>query len=89
MRRLTLGMRKEALGEKLCLIYQQIQKYEKGTNRVSASRLYDLAQALDGPVQYFFTAFLAEDEAVLHKAIAEDRICHRFLTSCPAGREFN
>ena len=37
----------------------------------------------------FFTAFLAEDEAVLHEAIAEDTICHRFLTSCRAGREFN
>ena len=56
---------------------------------MSASRFYELAQALDGPLRHFFSAFLAADEAVLHEAIAEDRICHRFLTSCPAGREFN
>ena len=89
MRRLMLRMRKESPGEKLCLTFQKIQRCQKGTNRVSASRLYELAQALDGPVRYFFSAFLAEDEAVLHEAIAEDRICHRFLTSCRAGREFN
>ena len=72
MRRLMLGMSEEALGEKLSLTFQQIQKYEKGTNRVSASRLYELAQALDVPVQYFFDGISAEDEAVLHEAIAED-----------------
>ena len=43
MRRLMLGMSQEALGEKLSVTFQQIQKYEKGTNRVSASRLYELA----------------------------------------------
>ena len=41
-------------GKKLSPTFQQIQKYEKGTNRVSASRLYELEQALDLPVKYFF-----------------------------------
>ena len=54
MRRLMLRIRKESPGGKLCLTFQKIQKYQKGTNRVSASRLYELAQALDGPVRYFF-----------------------------------
>ena len=47
MRRLMLGMSQEAPGKKLSLTFQQIQNYEKGTNRVSASRLHELAQALN------------------------------------------
>ena len=54
MRRLMPRMRKESPGEKLCLTFQKIQRYQKGTNRVSASRLYELSQALDGPARYFF-----------------------------------
>ena len=71
MRRLILGMSQEALGEKLSLTFQQIRKYEKGANWVSASRPYELAQALDVPVQYFFDGVSAEDEAVLEETIAE------------------
>ena len=56
MLRLMVGMSQEALGEKLSLTFQQIQKYEKGTNRVSASRLYELVQALDVPAQLFLAA---------------------------------
>ncbi|MEC8291161.1 MAG: helix-turn-helix transcriptional regulator, partial [Pseudomonadota bacterium] len=54
---LMLGMSQEALGEKLSLTFQKIQEYEKGTNQLSASHLYELAHALDMPVQYFLTAF--------------------------------
>ena len=86
MRRLMLGMSQEALGEKLSLTFQQIQKYEKGTNRVSASRLYELAQALDVPVQYFFDGISAEDEAVLHEAIAEDVHLSPFLDFVSSGQ---
>jgi transcriptional regulator with XRE-family HTH domain len=49
-----LGMSQEKLGDKLGLTFQQIQKYEKGINRIGASRLFDLAQVLDVPVAYFF-----------------------------------
>jgi transcriptional regulator with XRE-family HTH domain len=46
-RRLELGMSQPELGEKLGVTFQQIQKYEKGTNRVSAARLFDMCKALD------------------------------------------
>ena len=54
MRRKMLGLSQEKLGEKLGITFQQIQKYEKGTNRVGASRLQDMASAMEVPVSYFF-----------------------------------
>jgi transcriptional regulator with XRE-family HTH domain len=54
MRRKMLGLSQEKLGEKLGITFQQIQKYEKGTNRVGASRLQAMASALEVPVSYFF-----------------------------------
>ena len=54
MRRKMLGLSQEKLGEKLGITFQQIQKYEKGTNRVGASRLQAMAGALEVPVSYFF-----------------------------------
>src|SRR5262244_3317462 len=54
MRRLMLGMSQEKLGEKLGLTFQQVQKYEKGTNRIGASRLQHIAQILKVPVSFFF-----------------------------------
>jgi transcriptional regulator with XRE-family HTH domain len=54
MRRKMLGLSQEKLGEKLGITFQQIQKYEKGTNRVGASRLQAMATALEVPVSYFF-----------------------------------
>lgn len=49
-----MGLSQEKLGEALGLTFQQIQKYERGANRVGASRLYDLAQVLDVPIGFFF-----------------------------------
>jgi transcriptional regulator with XRE-family HTH domain len=54
LRRTLLGMSQEKLGEAIGLTFQQVQKYERGTNRVGASRLYDLSHVLDVPVSYFF-----------------------------------
>nr|WP_207728842.1 MULTISPECIES: helix-turn-helix transcriptional regulator [unclassified Gluconobacter] len=54
LRRTLMGLSQEKLGEALGLTFQQIQKYERGANRVGASRLYDLAQILDVPVGFFF-----------------------------------
>jgi transcriptional regulator with XRE-family HTH domain len=54
MRRTLLGMSQEKVAEMLGLTFQQLQKYEKGTNRVSASRLSELCQILDVPVSFFF-----------------------------------
>ena len=54
LRRNLLGMSQEKLGEQLGITFQQIQKYEKGTNRVGASRLQAIATILGVPVSYFF-----------------------------------
>ncbi len=54
MRRMLLGMSQERLGEQLGLTFQQVQKYEKGVNRIGASRLFDLAQVLGVPIQFFY-----------------------------------
>src|SRR5665647_101844 len=54
LRRMLLGMSQEKLGENLGLTFQQVQKYEKGINRIGASRLFDLSQVLGVPVQFFY-----------------------------------
>lgn len=54
LRRTLLGMSQERLGELLGLTFQQIQKYERGVNRIGSSRLYELGQILDVPVSFFF-----------------------------------
>jgi transcriptional regulator with XRE-family HTH domain len=54
MRRLMVGVTQTQLADQLDLTFQQIQKYEKGTNRVSASKLYAIGQILKVPPEYFF-----------------------------------
>ncbi|HZP76195.1 MAG TPA: helix-turn-helix domain-containing protein [Pseudolabrys sp.] len=54
MRRMMLGMSQEKLGDALGLTFQQVQKYEKGTNRIGASRLQQISQILQVPVSFFF-----------------------------------
>jgi transcriptional regulator with XRE-family HTH domain len=54
MRRMMLGMSQEKLGDALGLTFQQVQKYEKGTNRISASRLQQASGILQVPVPFFF-----------------------------------
>ena len=54
MRRKILGMTQEKLGEELGMTFQQVQKYEKGTNRISAGRLKVIAEILNIPVSFFF-----------------------------------
>lgn len=54
LRRMLVGMSQEKLGEKLSLTFQQVQKYEKGANRIGSSRLYTIASILNVPVQFFF-----------------------------------
>lgn len=60
MRRLMLEMSQEKLGEKLGLTFQQVQKYEKGTNRIVASRLQHISQILKVPVSFFFDGALGK-----------------------------
>ena len=54
LRRTLLGMSQERLGDSLGLTFQQVQKYERGVNRVGASRLFDLSRVLDVPISFFF-----------------------------------
>ena len=53
-RRILLGMSQTNLGDALGLTFQQVQKYERGTNRIGSSRLFDLSQILVVPIEYFF-----------------------------------
>ncbi len=62
LRRTLLGMSQERLGDALGLTFQQVQKYERGTNRVGASRLWDLSRVLDVPVSFFYDD-MADDVA--------------------------
>ena len=54
MRRMLIGMSQEKLGEMLGLTFQQVQKYEKGTNRISVSRMIDIANVLGVDIHFFF-----------------------------------
>src|SRR5690242_11281920 len=70
-RRMLLGMSQEKLGEKLGLTFQQVQKYEKGINRIGASRLFDLAQVLGVPVQFFYEEAPSQEPPALIDGFAE------------------
>jgi transcriptional regulator with XRE-family HTH domain len=61
LRRTLLGLSQEKLGEAVGITFQQLQKYERGSNRISASRLYNLSQVLGVPVAYFFDDLAAPD----------------------------
>ena len=64
-RRRLLGLTQQKLAEAVAIRFQQIQKYESGANRISASRLWALSRALDVPVSYFFEG-IDEGGAVVH-----------------------
>ncbi|PIR31961.1 MAG: transcriptional regulator [Alphaproteobacteria bacterium CG11_big_fil_rev_8_21_14_0_20_44_7] len=61
LRRTIMGMSQESLAEALGITFQQVQKYEKGINRVSASRLYEISDALNSPVSFFFEDYNQEN----------------------------
>lgn len=63
LRRTMLGMSQERLGQSIGLTFQQVQKYERGTNRIGSSRLYELSKVLDVPVSFFFDDMPDEIEA--------------------------
>ncbi|MGD9804498.1 MAG: helix-turn-helix domain-containing protein [Hyphomicrobiaceae bacterium] len=89
MRRMMLGMSQERLGELLGLTFQQVQKYEKGVNRIGASRLFDLAHVLGVPIQYFYDelpAALARSAANGAVGFAEDGP-ETFVTDIMSSRD--
>ena len=62
LRRMLIGLSQERMGEMLGLTFQQVQKYEKGVNRIGAGRLYQIADILSVPVSYFYEGFAGEGE---------------------------
>jgi transcriptional regulator with XRE-family HTH domain len=74
LRRTLLGMSQERLGQLLGLTFQQIQKYERGVNRIGSSRLYELGQILDVPISFFFDDMAQDGRApdLLAPGLAED-----------------
>lgn len=69
LRRMLLGMSQEKLGDHLGLTFQQVQKYEKGINRIGASRLFDLSKTLGVPISFFY-----EDAPVAGPSLVEDPV---------------
>jgi transcriptional regulator with XRE-family HTH domain len=64
-KRMQIALSQKDLGKKTGVTFQQIQKYEKGINRIGASRLYDFAKILKVPVSYFFEGFDEKSDAIL------------------------
>lgn len=87
LRRMMLGMSQEKLGEQLGITFQQIQKYEKGTNRIGASRLQHIARVLTVPVSHFFEGAPGSDKPE-PAADEADRALRDFLVT-QQGLELN
>ena len=86
MRRKEMGVSQERLAEALGITFQQVQKYERGANRVSASKLWEIAAALKTPVAYFFDGLSAPEDQPVVGETGFDRAINEFLMS-PEGLE--
>ena len=75
-RRTLLGMSQEKLGTAVGLTFQQIQKYERGANRIGASRLFEMSRVLDVPVQFFFDEMRTEPESSDYKPMSGEVETH-------------
>ena len=80
MRRKFLGLSQTDLGDALGLTFQQVQKYERGSNRISASKLYDTAQCLKVPVAYFFEGYDDSATTDFEQSHSEQAV-HGFLAT--------
>jgi transcriptional regulator with XRE-family HTH domain len=76
IRRVLTGMSQEKLGEALGLTFQQVQKYEKGTNRIGASRLQHIASILGVTISFFFEGLPSETNAARAQAMDESDTSH-------------
>lgn len=79
LRRKEKGMSQADLADALDLTFQQVQKYERGANRISASKLYEAAQAVKVPIEYFFRGL--DEQSVLEASISENTVNAFLLTS--------
>ena len=92
LRRVLRGMSQEDLGKHLGLSFQQVQKYERGANRVSASRLWQLAGVLEVPVSFFFDDMAAANDAsscadIEAVSLAEGRLLRDYRTLSPSAQD--
>ena len=81
MRRRLRGVSQEKLADSLGLTFQQVQKYERGANRISASKLYEIAASLQTPVGYFFEGLADPSSAGESRAgeVSSEQMVHDFL----------
>ena len=87
LRRNILHITQQQLGEMLGLAFQQIQKYEKGGNRISASRLWDISKVLGVPVGFFYEDIDDETDAQSPRPKNDDEEYLKELTNDPMQRE--
>ena len=91
LRRMMRGISQDKLGEELGLTFQQVQKYEKGVNRIGASRLYEIARILEVPVQFFYDDFGDGPETLIGFAETnpkpDDRADFISVLSTPEGMQ--
>ncbi|KRA66795.1 Cro/Cl family transcriptional regulator [Caulobacter sp. Root656] len=86
MRRKILGVSQERLADDLGLTFQQVQKYERGANRVSASKLYEIARSLQSSVSYFFEGLADPTDVDGFEENGSEQFVHDFLMT-PEGLE--
>src|SRR5579872_2247785 len=90
LRRTLLGMSQERLGKAIGLTFQQVQKYERGANRIGSSRLFELSKILDVPVSFFFDDIdpraVLESEALLKEAGREPHDPNDMMLAEPGAR---
>jgi transcriptional regulator with XRE-family HTH domain len=79
MRRKFLNMSQEGLADAINLTFQQVQKYERGTNRISSSKLYEIARTLGAPIGYFFEGLGELDEQSGFSESESEQFVHGFL----------
>jgi transcriptional regulator with XRE-family HTH domain len=80
LRRTLLGMSQEKLGDAIGLTFQQVQKYERGANRIGSSRLFDLSRVLDVPISFFFDempAAVASSSPAQSRGMAEEPVIYQ------------
>ncbi len=87
LRRMILGMSQEKLGKALGLTFQQVQKYEKGVNRIGASRLFQLSELLNTPIQFFYDDYDPASGGPSYAGMAEPDAGDAFMkfVSSPEG----
>jgi transcriptional regulator with XRE-family HTH domain len=85
LRRTLLGLSQEKLGEAIGLTFQQVQKYERGTNRIGASRLWELSTVLGVPVQFFFGEIANETLVQMSRITSREPVIDNGNTAVPTS----